>query len=216
MAVRPDAPVDAETYELNRVPRATAPAELAAGPLPATPRAPWSPTVAGHGVRRCLCAAQNRGFYSAVPGGARREGSTRADLTVVGDGFVRSSAPTWSRQNPRVSLCLTIPQEHSQIRCTTIGGSNAYGRRIARRDVAGQLLAEPPSRVSAAGAALAANLGTCGRAGCERGRHRQEGVCLITRFRQHRPGHARLARAVRARLVLVGRSMPPPQETWQA
>jgi NAD(P)-dependent dehydrogenase (short-subunit alcohol dehydrogenase family) len=125
-------------------------------------------------------------------------------------------------KSPVLGLCLTIPQEHPQIRCATIDveRSPANGTASVVELLRAELLTEAAGQ-------------TVGYRGAQRwlqtwesatvagddevGTLREEGVYLITGGL----GHIglviaeRLARAVRARLVLVGRSTPPPKEAWQ-
>ena len=114
-----------------------------------------------------------------------------------------------------------IPQEYPHIRCTTIDVERSPANRAALVErLRAELLAEVAEPgVGYRGAqrwlqtwehATVAGEG-------EVDTLRQEGVYLITGGLGN-VGLAiaeRLARAVRARLVLVGRSTPPPREAWQ-
>jgi acyl transferase domain-containing protein/acyl carrier protein len=189
----------------------------------------WSlgATPASDSPERAFALAQDRGFYSvlSVVQALGRHGRRDAlALTIVGD-ELRAVAGTdlvAPEKTPVLGLCLVIPQEYPHITCATIDVERAPANGMAA--VADLLHAELRA------GRVAANIAYRGAqrwvqtperitvaAASEPGALRERGVYLITGGLGN-IGLAiaeRLARAVRARLVLVGRSTPPPREAWQ-
>ena len=200
----------------------------ASGRLPARIVHLWSlGAVAAPDGADAFAWAQDRGFYSvlflaqALGRLGRRE---PLELAIVGDELrqVEAADLVAPEKSPLLGLCLVIPQEYPHVSCTTIDVSR--GTATAPEPLADLLLAElraePAATVAYRGAqrwvqapeaiAVAAAAGDGGL--------REHGVYLITGGLGN-IGLAiaeRLARDARARLVLVGRSTPPPPEAWPA
>ena len=172
--------------------------------------------------------AQDRGFFSVlflVQAIVQQGRGEAMDLTVVGDELcaVRPADVVSPEKTPVLGLCLTIPQEHAEIRCSTVDVERS-----------------PANGVAAVVEMLRAELlaGTRGASVAYRGAQRwvqtwepatvaseveisplrQAGVYVITGGLGNigLTIAERLAGEVRARLVLVGRSTPPPRDAWPA
>jgi acyl transferase domain-containing protein/acyl carrier protein len=171
-----------------------------------------------------LAGAMDRGFYSLlflVQALARTAPKTAVDLTIVGDQLraVDAADIVAPEKTPLLGLCLVIPQEHPHVRCATVDVRPADNDASATADlIAGEIHAERPVAAAAyRGVQRFVHATRQASVAASADAIRQHGVYLITGGLGN-IGLAmaeRLAREYRARLVLVGRSMPPPRDAWQ-
>ena len=171
--------------------------------------------------------AQDRGFYSLlflVQALGRRRPHKPVDITVVGDRLHRVGAAdaVSPEQSPAIGLCLVIAQEYPRIRCGSLEIRDVTPDRLAL--LAAQVDAEVAGSPDGVPVAYRDNdrfVQTWNRVALGPSADslwlRDRGVYLITGGLGS-IGLAmadRLARAVRARLVLVGRTALP-RDAWQA
>src|SRR5262249_48385185 len=191
------------------------------GGLPRLPGAAGLDAALEHGFGSLLCLAQALGAVCEAEG-------RQAELTVVCDHLesVTGGETVWPEKATLLGPCRTIPLEYPGISCRAIDvalpTAGASGEALAR--LVDNLLGELDGGAGEPQGALGGERRW--RGGCEplrlepeaagRARLRDGGVYLITGGLGG-IGLAvaeDLAQAVRARLVLVGRSALPPEEDW--
>ena len=169
--------------------------------------------------------AQERGFYSllALTQALGRRGTTdRIDLFVAGSQLqsLGVGEVVQAEKSTVLALTLVIPQEHPNIQCSAVDFASDDAVESASQSLMREALSGVTDTVVAyrGGDRFIQEYRPAAPLEPSASAFRQEGVYLITGGLGN-IGLAvatRLARDLRARLVLVSRSIPPARETWSS